>query len=229
MEKLARLKHALEGTKLYDFIAAAPLIAWYGFCGWRLLPALKVDFAMEPGAVDPVFITGLLSKLASLIFVGLLLALLILRHPPQAKTAGMFPRVAAIAGTYLGVGILLLPPLPLSAPVYLLSTLLILAGTGFALYAVLRLGRSISIMPEARRLVTAGPYRTIRHPLYLGEAVALAGLSLQYLSPAALLLLGLQFAFQLQRMKNEERVLARMFPEYGAYTARTARLVPGLY
>jgi protein-S-isoprenylcysteine O-methyltransferase Ste14 len=229
MEKLARLKTMLEGTKLYDFLAAAPLIAWYGFCGWQIVPALAGDFGVKSGAIDAVFVTGLLSQLASLSFVGVLLALLTLRHTPRAKTPGVFPRIAAIAGTYLGVGILLLPRLPLSAPLYLVSTCLILIGTGFALYAVLRLGRSISIMPEARRLVTAGPYRSIRHPLYLGEAVALTGLCLQYLSPAALLLLGLQFAFQLQRMKNEERVLARIFPEYGAYSARTARLVPGLY
>jgi protein-S-isoprenylcysteine O-methyltransferase Ste14 len=31
------------------------------------------------------------------------------------------------------------------------------------------------------------------------------------------------------RMKNEEAVLAGLFPEYEAYKARTARLVPGLY
>ena len=42
-------------------------------------------------------------------------------------------------------------------------------------------------------------------------------------------LLGLVSAFQLQRMKYEERVLFQIFPEYGDYMARTARLVPGVY
>jgi protein-S-isoprenylcysteine O-methyltransferase Ste14 len=85
------------------------------------------------------------------------------------------------------------------------------------------------MLPEARRLVTNGPYSVIRHPLYLGEAVAFVGVTLQYLSPWALALLALQCIFQLERMKNEELVLLQAFPDYHDYAARTARLVPGLY
>jgi protein-S-isoprenylcysteine O-methyltransferase Ste14 len=43
------------------------------------------------------------------------------------------------------------------------------------------------------------------------------------------LLFVLHFAFQLQRVRNEERVLMRAFPgEYRAYSARTARFIPGV-
>ena len=94
---------------------------------------------------------------------------------------------------------------------------------------MLVLGRSISILPEARRLVTRGPYALVRHPLYLGEIVALAGVALQYWSVWALLLWGLVCVFQLQRMKYEERVLSEVFPEYQDYMTRTARLLPGVY
>jgi protein-S-isoprenylcysteine O-methyltransferase Ste14 len=218
------------GSKRHDLVAVTPLIGWYGFCAWQQVPALIEQFSAPPaGAPDAIYVTSLLSKLASLAFVFVLLALLITRHPPRGRSAGMLPRIAALAGTYLGVAILLLPPLQLSATLYLVSAALILSGTLFGLYAVLRLGRSLSIMPEARRLVTAGPYSVIRHPLYLGEAIALVGLTLQYLSPWALILLALQFAFQLERMKYEERVLSGIFPEYQGYQARTARLLPGLY
>ena len=229
MDQLMQLKSKLEATKLYDFLAASPLIVWYTFCGVQLIPALRADFAREANGFDAVFAMSVLSRIASLVFIVTLLLLLTLRHTPKAKTPGILPCVAALAGTYLGVGILLLPPIELATPVYLISALMILGGTAFSLFAVFRLGRSISIMPEARRLVTAGPYRVIRHPLYLGEAIALFGLTLQYLSPLALLLLGLQCAFQLQRMQNEERVLTRIFPEYEIYKAQTARLLPGLY
>ncbi len=57
----------------------------------------------------------------------------------------------------------------------------------------------------------------------------MVGITLQYLSAWALLLLGLFCLFQFQRMKNEELVLSRAFPGYGDYMARTARLVPGIY
>ena len=90
--------------------------------------------------------------------------------------------------------------------------------------ATLVLGRSISILP-ARRLVTSGPSALV----HLAEIVALAGAALQYWSVWALLLWGLVCVFQLQRMTYEERVLSEVFPEYGDYMTRTARLLPGVY
>jgi len=134
-----------------------------------------------------------------------------------------------VVGTFLGVGIVLLPPQELPTALYLVSLILVVTGTIFAIWAGLVLGRSISIVPEARRLVTSGPYAIVRHPLYLGEIVALMGVALQYLSAWALLLLFLQFFFQLQRIRNEDRLLSQAFPEYRAYMAKTACLVPGLY
>jgi protein-S-isoprenylcysteine O-methyltransferase Ste14 len=107
--------------------------------------------------------------------------------------------------------------------------LLMVGGTAFAIWAALGLGRSISILPQARQLVTQGPYSIIRHPLYLGEMVATTGIALQYMAPWALLLLGLECMFQLLRIKNAERAMLEAFPEYAHHTARTARLVPGVY
>ena len=122
-------------------------------------------------------------------------------HVPQRTAPGFYPRCAAVVGTFLGVGIVLLPPQELPTALYLVSLILVVTGTIFAIWAGLVLGRSISIVPEARRLITSGPYALVRHPLYLGEIVALLGVALQYLSAWALLLLFLQFAFQLQRMQ----------------------------
>jgi protein-S-isoprenylcysteine O-methyltransferase Ste14 len=84
-------------------------------------------------------------------------------------------------------------------------------------------------MPEARRLVTAGIYSRVRYPLYVAEAVATLGDLLQYRSVGAALLIAAQFAVQLWRMHEEEKVLVAQFPEYGEYRHRTARLVPGVY
>ena len=51
-----------------------------------------------------------------------------------------------------------------------------------AVLAALDLGRSVSVMPEARRLVVQGLYRRIRHPLYLAEEIATIGCFLQFRS-----------------------------------------------
>ena len=219
-----------ERTKLYDLLAATPLIAWYGFVLTMQLPPLADQItSFDPATADASVVAGLASKLATQIFVLVLALLMVLRRQPLGKASGFYPRFAAVAGTFLSIAIVLLPARELSVPLHIASTLLILSGVVFALYAVLELGRSLSMLPEARRLVTNGPYSMIRHPLYLGEAVALAGVTLQYFSPWALALLALQCIFQLERMKNEEIVLTRAFPDYRDYAARTARLVPGLY
>ena len=230
-----RLK-AVRQTKYYDLLAAVPLIVWYAFCAARIVPTVTQQIALiklfvqtDPSALPASLLLRTLAHVTTLIFFAVLIVMFAVRHVPQRTAPSLYARCAAIAGTFLSVGIVLLPPQELSSALYLISLALIIVGTVFAIWASLVLGRSISILPQARRLVTSGPYSLVRHPLYLGEIVAIVGVALQYFSIWALLLAGLQFAFQLQRMKNEERVLFQVFPEYGAYMARTARLVPSVY
>jgi protein-S-isoprenylcysteine O-methyltransferase Ste14 len=52
---------------------------------------------------------------------------------------------------------------------------------------------------------------------------------MQYIVPWSLVILGLQYVFQLLRIRFEERVLEEAFPNYAPYAARTARLIPGIY
>jgi protein-S-isoprenylcysteine O-methyltransferase Ste14 len=211
-------------------LTGAPLIIWYGVALVVRIPELKQQIVnADWSSLDVVTVSNLASRLVSLIFITALLALMVLRHTPRARTSGLLPRITAVAGTYLGVGIALLPPANLTPSLSFVAILLILFGFGFALFSVLNLGRSLSLLPEARRLVTRGPYALIRHPLYLGEAIALAGLTLQFLSPLALILFAAQCACQIARMVNEERVLASTFPEYEEYKASTARILPYIY
>jgi protein-S-isoprenylcysteine O-methyltransferase Ste14 len=227
---LVNFLRTFERTKLYDLLAASPLIAWYGFALSIQLPRLTHQIAsLDLATADTRVLAGIASNLATQVFFAVLALLMVLRRQPLGKASGFYPRFAAVAGTFMSVAIVMLPARELSVWLHVVSTLLIVCGIGFALYAVLELGRSLSMLPEARRLVTNGPYSVIRHPLYLGEAVALVGVTLQYLSPWALALLALQCIFQLERMKNEELVLSRAFPEYRDYAARTVRLLPGVY
>jgi protein-S-isoprenylcysteine O-methyltransferase Ste14 len=223
-------------NKFYDLLTATPIIAWYAFCAAQMLPVVAAQIALvrlffrtDLTVLPAALVLSTLSHIAALVFFAILVVIFAVRYSPQRTALAFYPRFVAVSGTFLSFGMGLLPPQELSSVLYLVSLLLIIGGIGFAIYAALMLGRSISILPEARRLVTWGPYALTRHPLYLGEIVAVIGVALQYLSPWAMLLLILVCAFQLQRMKYEERILLQAFPQYGSYMARTARLIPGVY
>lgn len=219
-----------QSTKTYDVLCAAPLILWYGSSAAHLTPKLFSKFEnADVHSIDIAFVLSVLAQTAGIGLIVLALVFLLLRRPAIGKAKGLLPRIAAVVGTYLGIAVVWLPVHPMGLMLSFLSLTLILCGVAFAIFALLHLGRSFSLMAEARRLVTDGPYSSIRHPLYLGEAISMVGLTLQYLSPLAWGILVLQFGFQLWRMKNEETVLASQFAEYESYRMRTARLVPGLY
>ena len=219
-----------ERTKLCDFLFALPVILWYGFAIARDYPPFAdLVWRIAIGGGDLGTYANLAARIASFAFAFLVILALVVRTPPIAKPRGMLPRLVAVLGAFLGVAFLGLPLAKISAALSIASALLIVVGSAFAIYALSFLGRSFSILPEARKLVTSGPFAWMRHPVYFGEEIALIGVMLQFKQPWSLLLIIVQFAWQLARMFYEERILAEAFPDYGPYRARTARLIPGLY
>jgi len=160
----------------------------------------------------------------------LMLALLYALRLRAKSTAGLWPSIAALLGGFMLFGLLLLKPrTDLSLSTQIIACLLVMIGNGMAIYALVHLGRSFSILPESRRLVTSGPYQTVRHPLYVAEAIASCGVVITFLSVSAVLLLVAQTIFQIVRIHYEEKILTGSFPEYADYAKKTWRLVPGIY
>jgi protein-S-isoprenylcysteine O-methyltransferase Ste14 len=113
-----------------------------------------------------------------------------------------------------------------SAAQLLVGDAIAVAACVWLLASVLALGRCFGVLPEARGLVTRGPYRLVRHPVYLGEIVALAGLTIAAPTPAQLAVLAVFVTAQAMRMGMEEQALHDAFPEYASYAARTPRVLP---
>jgi protein-S-isoprenylcysteine O-methyltransferase Ste14 len=221
---------ALQQSRLYDLLMRVPLLGYAIFFATLQMAGLA-RYLHEADAARPlaVYAIGMVMRLSTITFLLLLAAATILRARPRGKARGLEPRISALIGAFLVYAIPLFPRRELSLTAEMVSTLLVLFGSAAAIYTLLRLGRSFSMMSEARRLVTSGPYRFVRHPLYLAEELAIIGISMQFFSLSTAFVLAVQIAFQLRRMRNEEAVLAESFPEYAAYRQRTARLLPGIY
>jgi protein-S-isoprenylcysteine O-methyltransferase Ste14 len=108
------------------------------------------------------------------------------------------------------------------------ADVLLLAGSIWSVWSLRRLGRSFSVIAQARAVVSTGPYRLVRHPLYLGEVVSAAGLALTVAGWPALAAWCVLVSLQVYRSVQEERVLSAHLPDYADYRARTHRLIPGV-
>jgi protein-S-isoprenylcysteine O-methyltransferase Ste14 len=114
-----------------------------------------------------------------------------------------------------------------------------LAGAGLAFAGVLgyrRAGRALGdqlgplLAPcEPAVLVEGGPYRIVRHPMYLAELALAAGVPILLGAPATLVLSVVFAVLVLRRIAAEERLLAARLPGYEDYAARSYRLVPYVY
>lgn len=182
------------------------------------------------GALTPLaFSMGLAHRIAGVIFLMLIAVFMAIRHVPLRKSDGLRPRLVALGGTFLMGIVAFLPQESRSAGFSLGAAVLLVSGTVIATAAVAALGRSFSIMPEARRLITAWPYSVIRHPIYFGEILSSAGLVLGNRSLGALAVYLIFVWLQIQRTKYEEAVLDSVFPDYEEYRRHTARLIPLIY
>ncbi len=122
----------------------------------------------------------------------------------------------------------------LQAPLWLRA-----GGVGLTLCAFLflsraldQLGKNYSPLFDTHRpffIVDSGPYKYIRHPVYLCNILIISGYVLSSASLAVLLLSLWGWGYMLHSVMREETFLASTFPEYREYQKRTWRLLPGIY
>lgn len=116
-------------------------------------------------------------------------------------------------------------------PFYMnLAGLLIgLFGAAFSIWAITHLRASFGLRTAVRELVTSGPYRRIRHPLYFGEIIHIFGVVILAATPVALYLFVFAVALQVARAKIEERKFLANVPEYATFRDNTGFLWPRLF
>lgn len=106
---------------------------------------------------------------------------------------------------------------------------LVTASACLSLASLLSLGRFFGVRPALRGLATNGPYRLIRHPMYLAYMVSDLGYNLQEWNLGTALMVLTGWVALIYRIHAEERILAH-HPDWAAYaTLVRRRLIPGLW
>lgn len=213
----------LSKAKLYDIAAMIPLIIWLGF--GIIGSFLRISHMLESRAN----VLAIFSQVATALFLSVVIVLLVIRLPPVRKAGGVLPRLAGILGFLFPFVVLALPRASLTPAMAIFSSAMVFLGTAASILSVYWLGRSFSILPQARVLVTEGPYGVIRHPLYLAELCVVFGRIWEFDQPWPFVVMLAAIGIQISRMHFEEQILLEAFPSYMEYTSRTARIVPGLY
>ena len=160
---------------------------------------------------------------------GLFIVLINIRPAPLRRNRSTVGVIVALVSQLAVIAVGLFGARTDGGVAVLASDVLLIAGLAFAICSVAVLGRCFGILPDVRGLVTRGPYRLVRHPLYLGELTAVLGIVLGSRQPLLaggtwLVCVGLQLA----RTSYEERNIRAEFPQYDEYAARTRRLIPGV-
>jgi protein-S-isoprenylcysteine O-methyltransferase Ste14 len=199
---------------------------WAGFTVFTFLWVLAL--ANNPGVgvmMAPLVLHPLLSS------VGFLL-----RKPLISSAPGFLPRLAGYGATFgvlacYGVFQAFHPEwlAPTSSPrIKAAGVAIWLLGAALDLWTLWFLRHGMSIVPQARAMITGGPYRYARHPLYTAYIVQNIGLWLRIATfPMALVLFG-WFLVTLVRVRYEEDVLSRTFPGYEAYRCAVGMFAPRL-
>jgi protein-S-isoprenylcysteine O-methyltransferase Ste14 len=120
--------------------------------------------------------------------------------------------------------------LPGGPAMHWIGVAVVAAGLTFAVWARRHLGTNWSgtvTVKSDHKLVRSGPYRFVRHPIYSGGLLAVAGTAIARGEWHALLALLILFATCWWKLQREERWMGETFGEdYAKYRAEVSALIP---
>ena len=161
---------------------------------------------------------------------AMVFAIALTRQPPDVQDRSLASNAAVfVAYTYPYGQMLYLRWIPGQVASVDGGLALVLAAACLSCASLLTLGRRFGVRPALRGLATRGPYRIVRHPIYLAYVLSDIGYNLQEWNWGTVMLVVLGWLSILYRIRAEERVLARD-PGWPAYIGLVrSRLIPGVW
>lgn len=207
----------------------------FGWCE-KLIPARYLHLFIRLGVIF-ILIVFLIHRIGqykdflvkplwvveTLLFVVFLVSYII-RMDPVERSKGYREIVVPLIGGVLPFLLLLTPPSQwIASSPYKVHAVLywMTAASSLTLWGLWTLRRSFSITVEARGLVTGGPYRWVRHPIYLGEMLTAGGVLVWRFSLENLVIFIIFVQIQILRARWEEGKLMKIFKEYAYYAAQS--------
>ena len=157
----------------------------------------------------------------------------LIRRPALRTDSSWSAHVAGYVGTFLVPSYVQvaakISPSSLSATSLALAKIALVVwaiGVAFEMWTVWQLRFAFSIVPQARILQSTGPYRLVRHPIYLGYIIINLAFWMAHMHLGLGIVVVAWIGITLVRIRYEENVLRESFPEYAAYAAKVGRLWP---
>lgn len=157
---------------------------------------------------------------------GLVVLFVMFRRESMSVSRRPWDWLVGIAGTLF---VLLVRPEKATIVPEAVGVFLQVAGTLFEIYGKAALGRSFGIIAANRGIVVKGPYRFVRHPIYLGYLTTHIGFLLSNWSFRNIAVYLAAYVFQVARIFSEERLLSGD-ESYRDYCRQVrSRLIPGIF
>jgi protein-S-isoprenylcysteine O-methyltransferase Ste14 len=186
--------------------------------------ALLFFVALIPGAAH--FGSGIANTIW-FIGAGWMGLLSLVRVPPNSSTITASSIVSTAAMMLLPA--MMRPAVPSAGLLRDIAVVVELVAVAFSQVSRVYLGRRFGLLPANRGIVSTGPFRLMRHPIYVGWLVLLLGYAMAFPSALNFVAIAAMLPFMMWRITLEEELLTHD-PEYRAYCEQTRyRLVPGVF
>ena len=168
----------------------------------------------------------ILNNLIYIVYLTIASSILLIANEPRRKYSRTRPKFISLLATFLPYTLIFFPvPASLRVPIFI-PLLLVFLGVTISTIALLSLRQSFSITPEVRGFVVSGLYSLVRHPMYLGSFISVAGFVLLKLSIFSVIFYVIWFIIQCRRARFEEQLLIEEYPDYEIYLKKTSGFLP---